>query len=42
MPFGEAIHLQPIQVQNAIDAINALKNEMETNLLPLIQLHIKS
>ena len=42
LPFGEAIHLQPIQVQNAIDAINALKNEMETNLLPLIQLHIKS
>ncbi len=42
MPFGEAIHLQPIQVQNAIDAINDLKNELETNLLPLIQLHIKS
>lgn len=41
LPFGEAIHQQPIQVQNAIDAINALKTELENNLLPLIQLHIK-
>jgi putative iron-regulated protein len=41
VPFGEAIFTQPIQVQNAIDAINALRYELESNLLPLVQLHIK-
>lgn len=41
VPFGLAIYTQPIQVQNAIDAINSLKDELETGLLPLVQLHIK-
>jgi len=40
-PFGRAIFTQPIQVQGAIDAINDLKNELETGLLPLVQLHVK-
>jgi len=40
-PFGRAIHTQPIQVQNAVDAINVLKNELEDGLLPFIQLNIK-
>lgn len=40
-PFGRAIFTQPIQVQNAIDAINDLKTELETGLLPLVQLHVK-
>jgi putative iron-regulated protein len=40
-PFGQAIFTQPIQVQNAIDAINALKDELETGLLPLIELQLK-
>lgn len=40
-PFGKAIFTQPIQVQNAIDAINDLKTELETGLLPLVQLHVK-
>ena len=40
-PFGKAIYTQPIQVQNAIDAINVLKTELETGLLPLIQVHVK-
>lgn len=42
VPFGLAIYTQPIQVQNAIDAINSLKDELESGLLPLVQLHIKS
>lgn len=40
-PFGKAIFTQSIQVQNTIDAINALKTELETGLLPLIQIHAK-
>ncbi len=40
VPFGEAIFTQPIQVQNAVDAINSLKVELEENLLPVIKLHI--
>ncbi len=40
-PFGRAIFTQPIQVQNAVDAINDLKTELETGLLPLIQVHVK-
>lgn len=39
--FGEAIINSPIQVQNAIDAINELKNELETGLLPFVQTYIK-
>jgi putative iron-regulated protein len=41
LPFGRAIFEQPIQVQQAIDAINSLKTELEEGLLPLIQLHVK-
>lgn len=40
-PFGRAIFTQPIQVQNAVDAINDLKTELETGLLPLVQVHVK-
>jgi predicted lipoprotein len=40
-PFGEAITSQPIQVQNAIDAINSLKDGLEEELLPFIQQHAK-
>jgi predicted lipoprotein len=40
-PFSEAIINQPIQVQNAIDAINELKNELEEKLIPYIQLNVK-
>lgn len=41
LPFGRAISEQPIQVQQAIDAINSLKTELEEGLLPLIQMHVK-
>jgi len=41
VPFGQAIYTQPLQVQAAINGINALKTELETNLLPLVRLHIK-
>ncbi len=41
MPFGQAIFHQQIQVQAAVDAINDLKDELEGNLLPLVQLQIK-
>lgn len=41
VPFGQAIYTQPLQVQAAVDAINALKDELENNLLPLVQLHTK-
>jgi len=41
LPFGRAIFEQPIQVQQAIDAINGLKTELEEGLLPLIQLQVK-
>lgn len=40
VPFGEAIISQPIQVQNAIDAINELKTVIENDLMNLIQLHV--
>ncbi|MBK7968655.1 MAG: hypothetical protein IPK08_06775 [Bacteroidetes bacterium] len=40
VPFGEAIVSQPIQVQNAIDAINELKTVLETDLMDLVQLHV--
>jgi predicted lipoprotein len=40
VPFGQAITEQPVQVQAAIDAINHLAETLETELLPLVQLHI--
>ncbi len=40
-PFSEAIIHQPIQVQNAIEAINDLKGELEGKLIPYIQLYVK-
>ncbi|MBL0034971.1 MAG: peptidase M75 [Flavobacteriales bacterium] len=39
LPFGEAITSQPVQVQNAIDAINALAVVLEDELMPFVQLH---
>jgi predicted lipoprotein len=39
-PFGTAIISQPVQVQNAVDAINILKDTIEGELLPLVQLHV--
>lgn len=39
-PFGTAITTQPIQVQNAINAINELKTVLDGDLYNLIQLHI--
>lgn len=39
VPFGQAITQQPVQVQNAINAINALKQVLENDLLPYVQLH---
>lgn len=39
LPFGQAITQQPVQVQNAIDAINDLKDVLEGELLPLVQQH---
>jgi len=41
VPFGEAISTQKTQVQNAIDAINALKTTLEEDLLPFVQAHAK-
>lgn len=38
-PFGEAIIEEPVQVQNAIDAINALKVVLDEKLVPFIQQH---
>ncbi|HTE31342.1 MAG TPA: imelysin family protein [Chryseolinea sp.] len=40
-PFGEAIISQPIQVQNAVDAINDLKQILEDELLPFVREHSK-
>lgn len=40
-PFGEAITSQPIQVQNAVAAINDLKTTLEDSLLPFVQQHTK-
>jgi predicted lipoprotein len=39
-PFGTAITTQPIQVQNAIDAINELKVVLEEDLYSYILVHI--
>jgi predicted lipoprotein len=38
-PFGQAITSQPIQVQNAVTAINELKSLLENVLLPFVQQH---
>ncbi len=37
VPFGDAIHQQPVAVKNAIDQIAALSEILETELLPLVQ-----
>ena len=41
VPFGQAITQQPTQVQNAMDAINQLKETLEVDLLKLVQENIK-
>lgn len=40
VPFGQAITEQPVQVQQAIDAINELAATLNDELLPLVQLHV--
>ncbi len=40
-PFGEAIIAQPIQVQNAIDKINALATVLDTKLKPFLLQYAK-
>lgn len=40
VPFGTAITDQPQQVQNAIDAIEDLKNTLEAELLPFVQQYV--
>lgn len=40
VPFGQAILEQPVQVQQAVDAINALAATLNEELLPLVQLHV--
>lgn len=40
VPFGEAIISQPVQVQNAIDAIEALEDVLANDLMALVQLHV--
>ena len=37
--FEQITDEKPVQVQNAIDAINALKEALETQLLPFVQQH---
>ena len=37
VPFGQAIIEQPVQVHQAIDAINALSQTLDNDLLPLVQ-----
>lgn len=39
VPFGQAITQQPVQIQNAINAINDLKATLENDLLPFVQQH---
>jgi putative iron-regulated protein len=41
VPFGVAIISQQLQLNQAITAINDLKNTMENDLLPLVQLQVK-
>jgi putative iron-regulated protein len=38
-PFGQAIFTQKIQVQNAIDAINDLKDILEGDLMEFVSIH---
>lgn len=40
VPFGQAIIDQPVQVQQAVDAINALADTLNDELLPLVQQHV--
>lgn len=39
VPFGDALTSQPVQVQNAIDAINALGEVLENDLLNFVAVH---
>lgn len=39
IPFGQAILYEQVQVQNAIDAIENLKETLEDELLPFIQIY---
>lgn len=41
VPFGQAITQQTTQVENAMAAINTLKETLETELLPLVQANTK-
>jgi uncharacterized iron-regulated protein len=41
VPFGEAITAQPVQVQQAMDAINTLAATLNDGLLPLVQQHVQ-
>ncbi len=41
LPFGQAITQQATQVENAMAAINTLKETLETELLPLVQANTK-
>ena len=40
-PFGKAISTQPVQIQNAMTAINDLKDILENDLLTFVQQHAK-
>lgn len=42
VPFGEAISAQPVQVQNAITAIDNLGKTLTDEVLPLVGMHIKN
>lgn len=39
VPFGQAISQQPVQVQNCINSINDLRQCLENDLLPFVQLN---
>lgn len=39
VPFGQAVHTQPQQVQNTVNAINSLRQVLEDKLIPLVLLH---
>jgi putative iron-regulated protein len=41
LPFGQAIIEQPLQIQQCIDAINALEQALSSELLPFIQIHVE-
>ena len=41
VPFGQVIIQQTTQVENAMAAINTLKETLETELLPLVQANTK-